>query len=107
MKKHILAWAGIAVISLAARSGALAQTEEAPPAPIKHLAKCPDNVGDYIDSDATAPFVKKCLGAPTTENHNPDGRFVYLYSLQGGKLTLTFLFASDGSMIRLRAYKTN
>lgn len=88
-----------------------AQTPEAAPppeaqAPVRtHLDKCPKNVADFIDSDASATFVKKCLGRPASENRNPDGRLVYMYSFQGGKLMLAFLFASDGSMIRVRAYK--
>lgn len=76
----------------------------AAPAPIRHLTECPENIADFIDSDATATLVKKCLGKPAFENRRPDGAFSWVYSLRDGKVAMAFAFNPDGSLMRARAY---
>lgn len=97
-----------ATIGLLAFGSAQAQDAEAtvPPA-IRHLAGCPDNIADFIDSDATATLVKKCLGKPAFENRRPDGQFSWVYPSHDGKLVMAFAFNADGSLIRARAYAQN
>ena len=75
----------------------------APPL-VRHLAKCPENIADFIDSDATATLVKKCLGKPAFENHRQDGAFSWVYPSRDGKLVMAFAFNPDGSLMRARAY---
>ena len=94
-----------AAIGLLAFGSARAQDAPATtPPPIRHLTKCPDNIADFIDSDATAPLVKKCLGKPAFENHRPDGAFSWVYPSRDGKLIMAFAFNADGSLMRARAY---
>lgn len=87
-----------------------ARAEDAPattPPPIRHLTGCPDNIADFIDSDATATLVKKCLGKPAFENHRADGAFSWVYPSRDGKLVMAFAFNHDGSLMRARAYAQN
>lgn len=74
------------------------------PKPVPTLTKCPDNAGAYVDSHVSASFVVKCMGKPQSENHNPDGRYVYMYNLKGGAM-IGFLFDHDGVLIRPVAYR--
>lgn len=92
-------------IGLLASGSAPAQdVETATPPQVRHLAKCPDNIADFIDSDATATLVKKCLGKPAFENHRQDGAFSWVYPSRDGKLVMAFAFNPDGSLMRARAY---
>lgn len=92
-------------IGLLASGPAPAQDAEiATPPQVRHLAKCPDNIADFIDSDATATLVKKCLGKPAFENHRQDGAFSWVYPSRDGKLVMAFAFNPDGSLMRARAY---
>jgi hypothetical protein len=59
----------------------------------------------FVEGKSTAEDVKAALGKPDHENHNPDGRFVYLYSSPNGMIT--YLFDSKGVLIRIRGYTKN
>jgi hypothetical protein len=82
-------------------------TAVAAPAPRHHLANCPTSPADFMDSDATAALVTRCLGKPFHENHNQDGRYVYMYSFKGGTVYAAFLFDPSGVLIRVRYYAVN
>jgi hypothetical protein len=67
---------------------------------------CPASVDGYTAGESTSEFVKECLGIPIHEDHNPDGRFVYLYQIDG-KTKVAFLFDASGKLIRTRGYQQN
>ncbi|HCT04657.1 MAG TPA: hypothetical protein DIW86_04750 [Pseudomonas sp.] len=69
-------------------------------------ANCPKKIGDYKAGEATSEQIKGCLGAPVDENHNPDGRYVYLYEVENN-ITVGFLFDSSGKLMRTSGYKRN
>lgn len=95
----------LAAIGMLAMGSAKAEdAETATPPPVRHLTKCPDNIADFIDSDATAALVKKCLGKPAYENQRADGAFSWVYSSRDGKVAMAFAFNPDGSLMRARAY---
>lgn len=97
--------AGLA-LALAFATGAPAEDAASAPAAsaVRHLTACPDTIADFIDSDATATLVRRCLGKPAFENHRPDGAFSWVYPSQDGKLVMAFAFNADGSLMRARAY---
>jgi hypothetical protein len=64
---------------------------------------CPKTVDDYKAGEATSELVLRCMGKPSHEDHNPDGRYVYLYDINEST-KLTFLFDKSGSLIRTRGY---
>lgn len=65
---------------------------------------CPDNAGGYVVGEATAKFVKSCLGRPTREDRNgPDGMFNYMYQLKDGPMVF-FVFDKSGVLVRVRGY---
>ena len=68
-------------------------------------ADCPSTLGGYKEGQATSEQVKQCLGKPVHEDRNPDGRYVYMYNIQGN--TVAFLFDSAGKLIRIRGYTKN
>lgn len=70
----------------------------------KPQSLCPERLDGFINGEATADQIKGCLGNPHHEDHNPDGRFVYLYTLKN-KITITYLFESTGVLTRTNAYK--
>lgn len=57
-----------------------------------------------VQGMATADQVKAKLGKPSYEDHNPDGRFIYMYDQPGSRVT-AYLFDSGGHLIRIRAYQ--
>jgi outer membrane protein assembly factor BamE (lipoprotein component of BamABCDE complex) len=76
----------------------------------------PQQINSLVKGKTTAEDVIKTFGKPEHEDHNPDGRFVYLYpfSLQGKTASepplegkITFLFSSDGKLAGLKMYKTS
>lgn len=69
-------------------------------------ANCPKIVGGYKAGETTSQLVQSCLGSPFHENHNPDGRYVYLYKIDT-TTTIAFLFDSSGKLIRTQGYKQN
>ena len=69
-------------------------------------ADCPTKLGEYVAGEATSDFVKHCMGEPGFENHNPDGRFVYIYDLDADTKA-AFLFNLSGKLIRIRGYGRN
>jgi hypothetical protein len=106
MVRPTIRWMALAVATTLLVSGAALAEDggtEAPP-PVKHLTECPKNVADFIDSDASATFVEKCLGKPVFQSRRPDGKFSYIYETRDGKLTMAFAFNPDGSLIRARGY---
>ena len=70
----------------------------------KSQASCPERLDGFTNGEATAEQIKGCLGQPHHEDHNPDGRFVYLYNLKN-KITITYLFESSGVLTRTNVYK--
>jgi hypothetical protein len=91
----------VAVVTLFGCTLALA--EEAP-AGVPEQTKCPEQLDKFESGGASADFVVKCIGKPVSEDHNPDGRFVYLYKLKDG-ITITYLFDSKGLLLRHRVYQ--
>jgi hypothetical protein len=69
-------------------------------------SSCPSRLDGFENGVATAEQVKICIGAPHHEDHNPDGRFVYLYHLKNG-IIITYLFDKSGILERTNAYKKN
>lgn len=69
-------------------------------------ADCPKKIGDYKAGEATSQQIRSCLGSPLNENHNPDGRFLYLYEVKSN-ITVGFLFDSSGKLISTQGYKKN
>ena len=64
----------------------------------------------------TSDEVVKLFGKPEHEDHNPDGRFVYLYKCSLPSKTqgappfngmITFLFSKDKTFIKYQVYKSN
>lgn len=66
---------------------------------------CPSTLGGYKQGQATSEEVRQCLGKPVHEDRNPDGRYVYIYNIQGNMIA--FLFDSAGKLIRIRGYSKN
>lgn len=66
-------------------------------------APCPKTVDGYTAGQTYASAVKRCLGAPAHEDHNPDGHFVYIYNLPEGQMT-AFLFDSASMLVRTSSY---
>jgi hypothetical protein len=66
-------------------------------------APCPKTVDGYAAGQTYASAVKRCLGDPAHEDHNPDGHFVYIYNLPEGQMT-AFLFDSTSMLVRTRSY---
>lgn len=67
---------------------------------------CPKTIADYKAGETTSQLVKSCLGLPLHENHNPDGRYVYLYRNDTATI-IAFLFDTSGKLIRTQDYKQN
>lgn len=65
-----------------------------------------DPFGFFAVNTATAEQVRDKLGKPEMENHDPDGRFVYIYKSPAG-LYVTYLFDKAGTLTRIRAYSVN
>lgn len=58
----------------------------------------------------TSDHVRELFGSPTSEDHNPDGRFVYVYEYKSLKDSsekgfVTLLFGKDKRLLKLEAYK--
>jgi hypothetical protein len=65
-----------------------------------------ESLPPFVNGTTTAKEVKKQLGRPMNENHNPDGRFVYMYQTRDGAM-VAFLFDDKGVLIRVRGYARN
>lgn len=74
-----------------------------PVANVPSQTTCPKTINGYKAGKANAAFVKKCLGKPDYEDHNPDGRFVYEYDVPKGDMT-AFLFDPNSMLVRVRVY---
>lgn len=66
-------------------------------------ARCSSLIDGYVKGSSTAQFVQSCLGEPNHKDHNPDGRFVYLYRFDD--LVTTFLFDDSGVLIRSNSFR--
>lgn len=53
---------------------------------------CPATVSEFQPNDATSAEVEHCLGRPDMKQDGPEGRYTYIYRLQGG-VTAAFLFS--------------
>jgi hypothetical protein len=65
---------------------------------------CPDTVGGYKPGETNSAEVQHCMGDPVHEDHNPDGRYIYMYQLKDGTI-LAFLFDSSDKLIRVSGYE--
>lgn len=63
----------------------------------------PTSSSPFTEGKSTADEIKVALGKPSHEDHNPDGRFVYIYDASSGGMT-AYLFDSKGVLIRIRRY---
>ncbi|MDB5990085.1 MAG: hypothetical protein JWQ10_1488 [Herbaspirillum sp.] len=81
--------------------------EEPKPDVAPPKSACPERLDGFANGLSSAEQIKTCLGQPPAhEDHNPDGRFVYLYNLKNG-IAITYLFEPSGLLIRTNAYKKN
>ncbi|TDR81912.1 hypothetical protein [Paludibacterium purpuratum] len=86
---------------------AYAETPQSASAPVAdHPAGCPDTISGFVDGKVKAEEVQRCMGKPINENHNPDGRFIYMYGLNENQV-VAFLFDKDGILIRKRGFQKN
>jgi hypothetical protein len=83
-----------------------ASAQDTSPTP-HHLDKCPDNLGDFENSDATKKFVQKCLGRPNRVMSGRGSDVIWFYSAKGGEITLVMVFDEVGALTRFRAYAQN
>lgn len=60
--------------------------------------------GAIMEGQTTADQIKSKLGKPSYEDHNPDGRFIYMYD-QPNNQVVAYLFDAKGVLIRIRAYQ--
>ena len=68
---------------------------------------------DFKEGKTTSQQVKTALGDAVHEDHNPDGRYVYLYQFDfpadGDKPAMkgfaSFLFSKENTIIRIRFYE--
>lgn len=67
---------------------------------------CPKKIGGYKVGETTSQLVQTCLGSPFHEDHNPDGRYVYIYEIDTN-IFVSFLFEASGQLIRTHGYKKN
>jgi hypothetical protein len=91
-------------MSLLARLACIAVCVAAAGCAAPRPADCPKFVTDYVVGEATSDFVRSCMGQPVSEDHNPDGRYVYLYDL-APHVKVAFLFDSSGKLIRRQGYQ--
>ncbi|MCE9684632.1 YjgB family protein [Shewanella sp. AS16] len=66
--------------------------------------KCPKNVAKFPIGETTSDDIVSCMGKPSHEDYNPDGRFVYLYDSQK-KIVLAYLFGKDKKLIKVTGYE--
>jgi outer membrane protein assembly factor BamE (lipoprotein component of BamABCDE complex) len=72
----------------------------------------PDSLSS-LKKGQSSEQVKAALGSsPLSEDHNPDGRFVYVYEYLSAKDPadkgyVTLLFGKDKKLLKLEAYKQN
>ena len=66
---------------------------------------CPKTFGDYKPGVINSAEVKQCMGDPVHEDHNPDGRYIYMYESTDGTI-VAFLFDSSDKLIRVNGYVT-
>jgi hypothetical protein len=113
-------FAAVAASSFWLATGALAvepPASSAPPAPSApasdaqpaphHLDKCPNDLADYDNSDATMKLVQKCLGRPATVMPGRDSDVIWMYSARGGTIQIVFVFDKSGAMTHFRVYAKN
>jgi len=106
--------AALAAISLLFAS--VAQAQQAPPPPVvaapasdalpppHHLDKCPDNVADFENSDATSKLVQQCLGRPERIMPGRGSDVIWFFSAKGGTITVVCVFDKTGVLTHFRAY---
>jgi hypothetical protein len=114
MRIAIIAAAAVLGLGLGLGEAAEAQPATPPPSdaapappPLRHLDKCPDNLADYENSDATRKLVDKCLGRPESVSRGHGDDVIYHYSARGGQFILVFIFDKAGAMTHFRVYGRN
>jgi hypothetical protein len=65
-----------------------------------------ESLPPFVNGVSTEKDVRKKMGRPTLEDHNPDGRFILMYQGREGAV-LAFLFDKAGVLIRVRGYQRN
>ncbi len=98
-----------AALALGLSTPLIAQESSAPaaakPEPVHHLDKCPKNVADFENSDASRSLVEKCLGRPTQKSPGHGDDTIYQYVR--GSVILVFVFDHSGAMTHFRGYQQN
>jgi hypothetical protein len=92
--------------SAAAQVRAASTPTAASPA-ARHLDRCPGNIADFENSDATSNLVKQCLGQPTRIMPGRGSDVIWNYDTKGGTVILVFVFDNMGVLTHFRAYSTN
>ncbi len=84
-----------------------APTPPAPAPPPHHLDRCPDNLLDFENSDATSKLVQQCLGRPERTMPGRGSDSVWFYSVKNGTITVVCVFDKTGALTHFRAYAHN
>lgn len=103
MKRFFSRFLGLALLLATATAFAQSQAGSAGLNFPVAATPCPKTVEGYTAGQTYASAVKRCLGVPAHEDHNPDGHFVYIYNLPEGQMT-AFLFDSGSLLVRTRSY---
>ena len=105
-----------AVVAMSVSLGAAAHGQAVSPAPPPppatpdvsppphHLDRCPDNIADFENSDATSKLVRQCLGQPSRVMAGRGSDVVWFYTLKAGTITLVMVFDKSGALTHFRAY---
>ena len=70
----------------------------------KSDSPCPASYNGFKEGEASSKDIKSCLGKPTHEDYNDDGRYVFVYMISDTE-AYTYLFKSDGTLSALRTWK--
>ncbi len=95
----------VALISFGIVAG-IVNAEEAKQDVVSSRSVCPGRLDGFMNGVTTADQIKACLRQQPYENHNPDGRFVYMYNLKND-VKVAYLFDSSGILIKTNVYKKN
>ena len=88
-------------------SPAGAPSAMAAPTPPHHLDKCPTNIADFENSDATSKLVERCLGRSHDVRGGRGSDIIWIYSTKDGSLMLVFVFDKTGALTHFHAYSHN
>ena len=75
-----------------------------PPYDVLSRLECPEHISKFKESYATSGFVEHCMGEPETIDKHSDGRFIYLYNVAKGRISV-YLFDSEHKLIKFSDYQ--